>query len=203
MDLSKVSCVNSFVTKILMYNWEDSEKLNAELRKIILEKEKNSKGLKVSNAGSFHSENDFITWPGEAVNTLKNRFIEMCQIAADMNGLEEGVDIKLTFAAWANVVRSGQYHIIHNHPNNHWSCVYYVDTGEKEETTNYNGCIEFHDPRPGAGMINHEKLSLSNRYYVNPDPGLMILFPSFLEHYVHPFFGKGERISVALNAKIL
>ncbi len=28
---------------------------------------------------------------------------------------------------------------------------------------------------------------------------MMIMFPAWLNHFVHPFFGKGERISIAFN----
>ena len=33
----------------------------------------------------------------------------------------------------------------------------------------------------------------------NPKPGQVLLFPSWLHHYVNPFRGKGERISIAFN----
>ena len=41
---------------------------------------------------------------------------------------------------------------------------------------------------------------LEERHLIDPTPGLMVLFPSWLQHFVHPFFGKGERISIAFNA---
>jgi hypothetical protein len=31
----------------------------------------------------------------------------------------------------------------------------------------------------------------------------MIVFPSWLQHFVHPYFGGAERISVAFNVSIL
>ena len=37
---------------------------------------------------------------------------------------------------------------------------------------------------------------------VVPEPGVMIAFPSYLKHYVHPFFGEGERIVIAANVKV-
>jgi hypothetical protein len=32
-----------------------------------------------------------------------------------------------------------------------------------------------------------------------PKPGITVMFPSFLEHYVLPFKGDGVRISIAYN----
>jgi hypothetical protein len=34
---------------------------------------------------------------------------------------------------------------------------------------------------------------------VDPLPGLMVMFPGWLKHMVHPFFGSGERISISFN----
>jgi hypothetical protein len=31
------------------------------------------------------------------------------------------------------------------------------------------------------------------------EAGMMVLFPSWLYHFVNPFFGDGERISIAFN----
>ncbi|MBT5648726.1 MAG: hypothetical protein HOJ41_12770, partial [Rhodospirillaceae bacterium] len=37
---------------------------------------------------------------------------------------------------------------------------------------------------------------------IDPEPGKMILFPSWMEHAVHPFYGTGQRISIAANIKV-
>jgi hypothetical protein len=43
---------------------------------------------------------------------------------------------------------------------------------------------------------------LDGRYLIDPAPGLMIVFPSWLKHMVHPYYGTGERISVAFNVEV-
>jgi hypothetical protein len=45
----------------------------------------------------------------------------------------------------------------------------------------------------------HAGSKLEERPLIDPIPGVMVLFPSWLQHFVHPFFGKGERISIAFN----
>ena len=37
---------------------------------------------------------------------------------------------------------------------------------------------------------------------VQPKPGMLVVFPAWLEHWVHPFYGRGERISIAVNIDI-
>jgi len=34
---------------------------------------------------------------------------------------------------------------------------------------------------------------------LKPQAGLMVVFPAWIEHWVHPFFGEGNRISIAAN----
>ena len=38
--------------------------------------------------------------------------------------------------------------------------------------------------------------------FVKPEVGLMLIFPHWLNHQVMPFFGKGERRSLAANFNI-
>jgi uncharacterized protein (TIGR02466 family) len=83
-----------------------------------------------------------------------------------------------------------------------WSGVYYVDRGEPDPTPTENGKLELLDPRSGINMIYFDKNVLDGRYVIEPVPGLMLLFPSWLKHMVHPYFGKGERISVAFNVSV-
>ena len=33
-------------------------------------------------------------------------------------------------------------------------------------------------------------------------PGMMVIFPRWLYHYVNPVHGKGERISIAFNLRL-
>jgi uncharacterized protein (TIGR02466 family) len=109
---------------------------------------------------------------------------------------------RFTASAWANVLRNGGYNSVHNHPNCVWSGVYYVARGEPDPTPSENGKLELLDPRSGINMIFIEKNVLDGRYVIEPLPGLMVVFPSWLKHMVHPYFGKGERISVAFNVSV-
>jgi len=37
---------------------------------------------------------------------------------------------------------------------------------------------------------------------IQPEPGLLIVFPAWLFHYVNPYHGDGERISIAWNFNV-
>lgn len=105
-------------------------------------------------------------------------------------------DVQVT-GCWANVSEHGQPHRPHIHPNNFLSGAYYVKTGAGADA------IRFHDPRMQAGMIVPPARD-QNR--ANPDtmtldvrPGMLVMFPAWLQHSVPPNLSDESRVSVAFN----
>lgn len=193
----------AFGTPVSTYVWQDSDALNAELAAAILDRERRDPGASKSNIGGWHSDSDLLTWPGDAVATLKDRMSSMSGDLITMarrDGAAE--DISLSIAAWANVSRSGNYNNIHDHPSAVWSGVYYVAPGRPVTDDPANGRLELIDPRPGISMVDPDYGVRSGRFLIEPIAGLMVMFPSWLKHMVHPFVGEGERISIAFNVRI-
>jgi len=198
--LQKEHCALTFGTPVSSYLWPDSDALNAELAKIILQKEK--AGLGAATRGKvegWRSEHDLFRWDAECVQTLRER-VTTC--ALDMTRLvtasQHPRKVNLQMDCWANVLRRGQYNIVHDHPGATWSGVYYVSDGKRDNDDRLNGKLELLDPRMGVNVLGREE----GRYFVEPLPGLMVMFPSWLKHMVHPFFGSGERISISFNASV-
>jgi uncharacterized protein (TIGR02466 family) len=196
--------ISPFANPVLVYPWPDSERLNAELKALILETERRQPGMVRSNVGGWHSDLGVFGWDAPCIRELQERVrlasIEMTKGAITKPNVRFRANYRLD--GWANVVRPGDYHIAHNHPGNVWSGVYYVAIGEAEAGRPYNGQLELLDPRAGPNMLGPPEGLFDLRYTINTQPGLMVIFPSWLRHYVHPFFGSGERISVAFNVAI-
>ena len=97
---------------------------------------------------------------------------------------------------WSNVLKPGETHRPHTHSNNILSGVFYVDA---EQTSG----IMFTDPRPQAGVIQPDvtKQFVDNANVIKYDSltNRMILFPSWLQHYVPTNETKSNRISIAFN----
>ena len=51
-------------------------------------------------------------------------------------------------------------------------------------------------PRHGQDI---EMLRPHGQCYLKPTVGQMFIFPNWLHHEVYPFFGEGERLSIAMN----
>ena len=202
MDLDKLNTTTIFPTNILTYTWPKVDKLNKQFIKMILAESKKSEGLKVSNAGGYHSPNDLLSWDYPCVKTLITMIQPMAQVMAQNDGLTTGNDISLSLAAWSNIIENGHYHALHRHPNNFWSGVYYIADGDPDETVETNGYFEFVDPRPAANLITSDSLKYP-RYQINPSSGLMVMFPSYVDHYVHPYIGDKKRITIAFNVRVV
>ncbi len=52
-------------------------------------------------------------------------------------------------------------------------------------------------------MVSLPGMRFAWRQVIAPEPGMMAVVPSWLKHYVDPFFGKLERISVAFNVVVM
>jgi len=105
-------------------------------------------------------------------------------------------ELKLWTAGWANINRPGDYNILHNHPGQDLAAVYYVQAEN-------GGKLELRDPRPAAGYCNFPKLFSADPLQITPEPGMLVIFPSWIEHMVHPHQGAEDRISIAINIKLM
>lgn len=99
---------------------------------------------------------------------------------------------------WVNVMKPGATHSGHIHPHSVVSGTVYVAVPPGA------GAIRFEDPRLAQMMAAPTRRDdapedLRTFVYVEPVPGAVLLWESWLRHEVMPHEGKGERISVSFN----
>ena len=92
---------------------------------------------------------------------------------------------------WVNLLRAGGQHSGHIHPNSMISGTFYV------EVPNGSGPIRFEDPR--LPMMMAAPPRPDTFVTVEPRPGLLLLWESWLRHEVMPGTGRGERLSISFN----
>lgn len=183
-----------FATPLLIRQLDPVALNNERLREIVLERERAHPGIVASNVGAWHSTADLMDWDFPEIRALTREFLcagHDMTAAALPPGLTGEIKVQFYGGCWANVLRDGGYNAIHNHPGAVWSGSYYVSVGTARPEPRFNGWIEFQDPRP-ANIHGHKQR-------LRPEPGLLVMFPSWLNHYVNPFRGDGERISIAFN----
>jgi uncharacterized protein (TIGR02466 family) len=176
---------------------------NSGLEKAVRDRAATGQGVQVSNAGGWQSRPDLFDWPEPEVARLNAGLNQAVgQFLSFGRGSEEKQP-KLFKAGWANLNRSGDYNILHNHPGQDLAAVYYVKAAPPERAQDMGGKLELRDPRPAAGFCNHPKLFSAEPLQIAPEPGMLVMFPSWIEHMVHPHQGPEDRISIAINIKLL
>jgi uncharacterized protein (TIGR02466 family) len=201
MESAKREFTFLFPTLILERILENAEAMNRGLRALVLEKERTTPGVSRSNVGGWHSENDFFKSEAPEVVDLRGR---VSRSVHEFVAIEQRIDpntfrLAVHIDAWANVGRAGHYARPHVHANANVSGVYYVDAGSEDPR---GGGIEFLDPRNRPAMFQTNGNPVSDIYTVQPQTGMLLLFPSFLYHYTSPYQGTGERLCIAFNVVI-
>ena len=198
VSVARGSVQKLFATPVVTDQLPGAEKLNAELEKLILARQAEAPGHKLSNRGGWQSEHDLPMWGGDA----GKRVIQHALLLADAHTAgPKGEGSRWRCEAWANVSGSGHFNMPHIHSGTFWSAVYYVSVGDGE-----GGQLVLHDPRmPGLAMhaphLALKGLGPEGEARIEPKPGLMVLFPAWLSHSVEPWQGKGKRISIAMNIR--
>jgi uncharacterized protein (TIGR02466 family) len=201
-ELERARSGSLFATPILSHRWADGPELNAPLRDSILEHERQHPGLEMTNFGGWHSEPGTLEFCGSAGTRLIRHMHEMVEEATRRLYAEFSRPLppsKWILNAWANINRQGDFNQTHTHPGATWSGVYYVDHGESNPDAK-GTAIHLFDPNPARTNIFFPDLSASSVLF-RPDPGLMILFPSYVPHGVLPHQGDRPRISIAFNVR--
>jgi tetratricopeptide (TPR) repeat protein len=91
---------------------------------------------------------------------------------------------------WSVKLRPGGYHIDHVHPQGWLSSACYIETVEPRGR---EGWIRFGQP----GIRTPEPLEAE--HYVEPKPGMLVLFPSYMWHGTVPFTGDKPRLTFAFD----
>ncbi|HUJ03972.1 MAG TPA: tetratricopeptide repeat protein [Rhizomicrobium sp.] len=98
-------------------------------------------------------------------------------------------------SSWSSRLSDCGFHINHVHPKGWISSAYYVAvpdavSDEKEK----QGWIKFGEPYFDAGLKNPIRRS------VQPKPGTLVLFPSYMWHGTIPFRSREQRTTIAFDA---
>lgn len=157
------------------------------------------KGVSKSNEGGFHS-ND-ISLQDKDLQSLLKSITHYSQIFSEGLGLKGN---RVVNQIWCNINGYGDFNKNHRHMNSCLSGVYYVQTPLKGGKIHFvregNDLIDAYWYRYTEQYNTHNSIEFS----VPPRAGLLLLFPSWLEHYVSPHYVNPhthdeKRISYSFN----
>lgn len=185
-------------TKLAKKKVADFDEPNRGLLKLVRDWDKSNKGLTTD----YHDNNPFevdsppTNWLREQVNQAVIEYLQAIGINFAVNWQIHG---------WASLNRRGDYHDPHNHPHCYLSGTYYVKvpsdkTKGRQRPDVRPNCITFYDPRSGFNMQSiKDDPYVDPEYTVLPEPGLLMLWPAGLMHFVHPNLSDETRVSISFN----
>ena len=101
---------------------------------------------------------------------------------------------------WANELKKNETHQPHNHSNNFLSGVFYLNADDTMPG------ITFQDPRPGANIILPRKkmdhINNASLLHYKAKTNRIIMFPSWLVHWVPINLSTNNRISISWNIQV-
>ena len=192
----------AFPTLIGRFRVPDAEGINQDLQALIIAEEAQYPSLGRSNIGGWHSRPDFLSRRDPAVSALTAWLTWALRQMIDATAGTNAFQGTLSTSAWATICHAGAYHAPHSHPDSAWSGVYYVDPGTGSQDQPLSGVLEFLDPRAGVEAVSAPGDPYGEPFRVRPQAGLLVVFPSWLYHWVHPYSGQTPRIAVSFNATL-
>jgi Flp pilus assembly protein TadD len=98
------------------------------------------------------------------------------------------------FEAWSVELHREGFHVNHVHPKGWVSSAYYVSVPpEVADAQARSGWLKFGEPR-------YPTPSLRPEFVVQPEPGMLVLFPSYLWHGTSAILGDAPRTTIAFDA---
>ncbi len=171
----------------------DNEAIRSVVEPRLLEKEKDFRAEEPDRweGGGGAKIRDIGEWPCPAMGLLHARAQEAFRRLT-------GSRAAVIDDSWASVFRRGEFLGPHSHRRTEVSVVYHLTPPDEAARESFDGALGIADPRvkrccptaPGC---------VTSQVYPPLEPGTMVLFPSFVAHYVTPHRCDSHRISIAWN----
>jgi hypothetical protein len=206
-------------TPIGLHRYPDADRLNPMLVRVFAELREAQEEQRGEAPGPFFASDDdllnlvkvsewqpFVRW---LIESLGDTATQANREAWAGQELELGVGIE---GMWFQCSQGGAFHDVHTHGNCSWSSAYIVQIDEADTRVSHpvygaaNGVTRLYGPN--AQALGGAFVDVGNAYLqpphedVEPVPGQLLLFPSWLAHQALPYGGDKERIIISFNASI-
>lgn len=190
---NRLEYLDAFVSKVLRTHLDlDSDSLIDFVYEM---REKNEKGVQISNVGGWQSDN--------LINEAHPEFVKLIQTIEEYtNVYHRDIQFKSTYKQriqkiWANINEKGHSNEFHSHPNSALSGSYYLKVSSP---------IVFQHPYSDINQHYWDEAFIEEWNSVNsgssslePTRNTLIIFPPWLVHKVLPNEVDADRISMSFN----
>jgi uncharacterized protein (TIGR02466 family) len=182
-----------FPTSFYTVNIFDAQE-NQKYKDFLIDLSQKTPGTSRSNRGGWQSETNL--WEQEVFKPLLEKTTAIAQ--SIIESISQNRPQMVIRAMWGNINPKGGMNFTHVHPSGWMSGVYYIQLPQGTDE------ITFEDPRPARMMDFQRSCLVSDEYFSHrPKVGELLLFPSWLPHFVLPNTSDEERISVSFNIELV
>ena len=123
-------------------------------------------------------------------------------IANEVLNLKENLSPKIV-CSWINYDCNAAISRSHNHQSRFLCATYFVTGGSNLRFITPNPLVEWIIPTSRSNNVVNETNQYTKTWYdVEPEPGKLVVFPSWMNHYVVDSDAKNDRISIALDSRL-
>ena len=165
----------------------------------------NLAGYGAKDKPNYSSALESTHWAGHellsAIPELKDlrNFILQAGIQANrFIGIDRNVESLMFQGSWFSINRKYGYHGYHSHMPGLWSGVYYVQAVNEDSAITFLDVNKKHN-WPTAYSTFNDNNYCSPSCSIPPETGMLIIFPSWLEHGVEQQMDDRERITISFN----
>jgi uncharacterized protein (TIGR02466 family) len=154
----------------------------------------------------YESGFDFVQQPDPAVQAWGG-WVKDCMFKTSHHANKTlwpaGLNVQIELhESWCHITRDGGYHDVHAHPNSSWSSIYYLDCGDMDASSK-NGLNRFYNANNTMYIdAGSSYMSQNNSIDIIPEPGMLIVFPSWVQHSALPYRGKKDRYILSANCQV-
>ena len=190
-----------FPEPVFKFKLKDFKNLNKELSEYIYKlRDEDGSGIVRSNKGGWHSKNFEL----RIKDSIQNRFAIILQkyilkVFQNNGWKTENKNIRIK-EMWAIINKTGDFNVIHTHPNCYLSAAYYVKAPEK--------CGRFQIENPNIAKKNYyPEIKTKNELNlevagIDIEEGDLLIFPGYLPHKVRANESNEDRIVISFNVDI-
>lgn len=133
----------------------------------------------------------------ELLNAVQSRIHEVHKHIGLSNDYEQYI-----WKFWANLNVTDDIAPPHCHPESFLSCVYYAKASENSGRLEFLNPVSQMIPVLPVKMIDTYTKYNAHTWFIDPEPGKLLIFPSWLWHYVTKNKSQDNRISIAMDTKV-
>jgi uncharacterized protein (TIGR02466 family) len=207
MDVNNLEVNHFFSTPVFIMNdGGHSSHYDAMLKEMYAWRDEDTEEVVRSNQGGWHSPSTIFKTTRPELRRICDVMIRCFQTATlkvAPNFKTDGFD--MTGEGWVNINPISTFNVPHDHPGYTWSGVYYASLPTRKDSSSRSGALELLDPRTNVSAfatdISKQSAYFSPKRTLSPTNGMIIIFPSYLRHWVYPNEEDEDRITLAFNFK--